>query len=177
MELLDPLRTGSLLVHLHKTGNKVSQWKLRWVISQVDYLGHRLTADGGQIQTSPKTVIQDAPKPQTRKQTMSFFQGCANTAGHGFCVMQSQPHPSKTNKWQRLIALSGRPQLTPLWLTYRQPLMTSAVLIPPNGDKPFVHMVHCKNGYMTSVLMRHHGNKLTPLCYYSKRLDSVGRSG
>ena len=66
----------ALLQHLYKTGNKVSKDKLQWVRKEVNYLGHTLSAAGRQIQTARKQTIADVPKPETKKQMMSFLGLC-----------------------------------------------------------------------------------------------------
>ncbi|KAL0149321.1 hypothetical protein M9458_055359, partial [Cirrhinus mrigala] len=43
----------------------------------------------------------------------------------------------------------------------------------PNGDRPFIQMVDEKNGFMTSVLLQHHGDRLRPVAYFSGKLDPV----
>ncbi len=43
----------------------------------------------------------------------------------------------------------------------------------PVPTKPFVQMVNEKNGFMTSVLIKHHGDKLQPVADFSSKLDPV----
>ena len=65
--------TIALLQHLAVHGHKASLSKLQFVSEKVTFLGHVITAEGKTL--SPKCVeaIQNIPKPDTKKQVMSFL--------------------------------------------------------------------------------------------------------
>ncbi|XP_016111873.1 uncharacterized protein [Sinocyclocheilus grahami] len=43
----------------------------------------------------------------------------------------------------------------------------------PVINRPFVQMVDEKNGFMSSVLLQTHGDRLRPVAYFSTKLDAV----
>lgn len=65
--------TMALLEFLADQGHKVSKKKLQLVKQQVTYLGHSLTAEERKILPDRKQAIMNAPKPETKKQMMSFL--------------------------------------------------------------------------------------------------------
>lgn len=65
--------TIDLLKYLAETGNKVSKDKLPLWKTKVKYLGHTLTQAGRAINIERQSAILSAPKPQTKKQMMSFL--------------------------------------------------------------------------------------------------------
>ncbi|XP_014823266.1 PREDICTED: uncharacterized protein LOC106903790 isoform X2 [Poecilia mexicana] len=169
----------ALLHHLSKTGNKVNKDKLQWVRQEVNYLGHTLSAEGKQIQKARKETISEAPKPETKKQMMSFLGLC------NYCRAWIPHYAEKTQALQDLIhgtpmAMTDKiiwnPEAEKSFIELKQALMQATTLILPNYKKTFVQTVDCRNGFMTSVLLQSHGDKLKPLAFYSKRLDPVAQS-
>lgn len=65
-----------VLRHLQQEGHKVSKDKIQFVQKEVVYLGHKINDKGKAILTDRKQVIQNAPKPQTKQQMMSFLGLC-----------------------------------------------------------------------------------------------------
>ncbi|XP_060762130.1 uncharacterized protein LOC132871714 [Neoarius graeffei] len=69
---------------------------------------------------------------------------------------------------QSMLRLS-RTRLTSL----KSALQTTPTLGLPDPNKPFVQTVDEKKGFMTSVLLQKHGDRLRPVAYFSNRLDPV----
>ncbi|XP_034146327.1 uncharacterized protein LOC117593887 [Esox lucius] len=57
----------------------------------------------------------------------------------------------------------------------KQALTTSPTLGLPDPKKKFIQAVCEKDGYMSSVLMQKHGDKLRPIAYFSSKLDAVAQ--
>ena len=67
------LDTIVLLKHLAHNGHKASLSKLQFAQTEVKYLGHVITAEGKSLSPKRLLSIQSVPKPQTKKQLMSFL--------------------------------------------------------------------------------------------------------
>ena len=62
-----------LLRYLAEQGHKVSKNKLQLWKKPVKYLGFNISFEGKHLDENRKTAILQAPKPQTKKQMMSFL--------------------------------------------------------------------------------------------------------
>ena len=139
------------------------------------YLGHHLSAAGRTIFTDRKTIVLQAPKPETKKQ-MSFL-GLVNYCRAWMPNYAEIASPLSKLMYEKDISMSTKLQWTPeaeeAFCKVKQALVSTTALALPNYEKPFVQMVDCKGHFMTSVLAQTFGSKLRPVAYYSAKLDSV----
>ncbi|MGL4647084.1 MAG: hypothetical protein ACRCVL_08370, partial [Cetobacterium sp.] len=63
-------------MYLAKEGHKASLSKLQFVQQQVKFLGHLISEQGKTIEQNRVAAIQNIPKPNTKKQLMSFLGMC-----------------------------------------------------------------------------------------------------
>lgn len=177
-ETEDKCREASLAVlkHLAQTGNKVSLSKLQWVKQQVVYLGHTVSHAGRSITDKRMQTVAQFPKPRTKKEVMSFLGLCNyNRMWVPNYAEMSQPlldlaHSSNLKMTEKV---EWNSQAESSFVQLKQALQTKQALPLPDYSKPFIQMVDCKNGFMTSVLLQTFGTHQRALGYYSKRLDSV----
>ena len=168
--------TVALLKHLAEEGHKVSKAKVQICKEQVKYLGHHLSAGGRTILQDRKTAVLQAPKPQTKKQMMSFL-GLTNYCRAWVPNYAEITGPLNKMMYDEQINMSAQIKWTPeaenALCELKRVLVSSVALALPDYSKPFVQMVDCKNHYMTSVLVQQHGEKMKPIAYFSSKLDSV----
>uniref|UniRef100_A0A3B3C1J5 ribonuclease H n=1 Tax=Oryzias melastigma TaxID=30732 RepID=A0A3B3C1J5_ORYME len=69
--------TVALLHHLAAEGHKVSRHKMQFVQKEVTFLGHVISAQGKCLSSKHLTAIQQAPRPETVKQLLSFIGLCS----------------------------------------------------------------------------------------------------
>uniref|UniRef100_A0A669CCD9 ribonuclease H n=1 Tax=Oreochromis niloticus TaxID=8128 RepID=A0A669CCD9_ORENI len=168
--------TLTVLHHLAEQGHKVSQHKLQLWKAEVTYLGHTLSGQGKKLLDSRKLAVQNAPKPQTKQQMMSFLGLC------NFCRSWIPEYALKVQPLQNIIYgknLGLKDKVT--WSTeasiafehLKTVLQTNIVLALPDYDKLFYLHVDGGGGYMKAVLTQTFGEKQRPLAFYSSKLDSV----
>lgn len=166
----------TVLHHLAEQGHKVSQHKLQLWSPKVTYLGHTLTGEGKKLLDSRKLAVQNAPKPLTKQQMMTFLRLC------NFCRTWIPEYTKTVQPMQDLIygrnlGLKDKLQWTPAageaFSNLKLALQTNTVLALPDYDKPFYLHVDGGAGYMKAVLAQAFGEKQRPLAFYSCKLDSV----
>uniref|UniRef100_A0A669ESG0 ribonuclease H n=1 Tax=Oreochromis niloticus TaxID=8128 RepID=A0A669ESG0_ORENI len=168
--------TMTVLHHLAEQGHKVSQHKLQLWSQKVTYLGHSLTGEGKTLLGSRKLAVQNAPKPHTKQQMMSFLGVC------NYCRSWIPDYALLAQPLQNLIygknlALKDKIEWTPeaeeAFSNLKLALQSHTVLALPDYDKPFCLHVDGGAGYMKAVLTQAFGEKQRPLAFYSCKLDSV----
>ncbi|KAL1264181.1 hypothetical protein QQF64_004536 [Cirrhinus molitorella] len=167
--------TVTLLKLLAEEGHKVSLSKLQFV-KQVTFLGHVITPNSKSLSDKRVQGIKDVPKPITKKQMLSFLGMCSycRTFIPNYAICE-QPLRSLTvgKGLKSTDKIEWTAEAEEAFVNMKIQLSQAPVLGLPNADKPFVQMVDEKNGFMTSVLLQHHGDKLRPVAYFSSKLDPV----
>ncbi|XP_062419418.1 uncharacterized protein LOC119228347 isoform X2 [Pungitius pungitius] len=168
--------TLKLLKHLAKEGHKASLSKLQFVSQNVRFLGHDISGEGKTLSPKRIAAIASIPKPNTKKQMMSFL---------GMCSYCRSFIPNYSQMEQPLSNLIHGKNLTAhdkiIWTEeglaaftqMKCALQTPPTLGLPNPNKPFTQTVDERQGCMTSVLLQPHGDKLRPVAYFSAKLDPV----
>ncbi|XP_062421340.1 uncharacterized protein LOC119202433 isoform X3 [Pungitius pungitius] len=168
--------TLKLLKHLAKEGHKASLSKLQFVSQNVRFLGHDISGEGKTLSPKRIAAIVSIPKPNTKKQMMSFLGMCSYCRSFipNYSQME-QPlsnliHGKNLTAHDKIIwTEEGHAAFTQM----KYALQTPPTLGLPNPNKPFTQTVDERQGCMTSVLLQPHGDKLRPVAYFSAKLDPV----
>ncbi|KAL1263451.1 hypothetical protein QQF64_006190 [Cirrhinus molitorella] len=168
--------TVTLLKHLAEEGHKVSLSKLQFVKQQVTFLGHVITPNSKSLSDKRVQGIKDVPKPITKKQMLSFLGMCSycRTFIPNYAILE-QPLRSLTIEkgLKSTDKIEWTAEAEEAFANIKIQLSQAPVLGLPNADKRFVQMVDEKTGFMTSVLLQHHGDRLRPVAYFSSKLDPI----
>uniref|UniRef100_A0AAQ4RT80 ribonuclease H n=1 Tax=Gasterosteus aculeatus aculeatus TaxID=481459 RepID=A0AAQ4RT80_GASAC len=168
--------TLKLLQHLAAEGHKASLSKLQFVSQNVHFLGHNISGEGKTL--SPKRIasIVTLPKPQTKKQMMSFLGMCSYCRSFIPNYSQLEQPLSSLIHGKNLSAhdkIQWLPAASQAFTDMKCTLQVPPTLGLPDSHKPFTQTVDERSGCMTSVLLQSHGDKLRPVAYFSAKLDPV----
>ncbi|XP_048854188.1 uncharacterized protein LOC125721988 [Brienomyrus brachyistius] len=168
--------TLTVLQHLYNTGHKASKQKLQYCKKTVVYLGHNLSQKGRSLLEIRKQAIQEAPKPQTKQQMMSFL-GLCNYCREWLPDYAFLIQPLQNLIYGKEMTLKDKIQWTEdgenVFTNLKRMLQTNVTLALPDYQQPFTLCVDANQGYMKAVLTQPFGAKERPLAFYSKRLDAV----
>ncbi len=141
--------TVTLLNHLAREGHKVSLTKLQCVKQEITFFFWvTLTPNSKAISEKRIKAIKEVPKPITKRQLLSFL---------GMCAYCRTFIPNYAHLEKPLRALTTGKGLRSC----------------DKIEKPFTQMVDEKHGFMSSVLLQIHGDRLRPVAYFSTKLDAV----
>ncbi len=168
--------TVALLKHLTQEGHKVSLSKLQFVKQQVTFLGHVITPNSKSLSDKRLQGIKDVPKPITKKQMLSFLGMCSycRTFIPNYAIFEQPLRALTIGKGLKSCdKIEWTGEAEEAFVNMKVQLSMALNLGPPVPTKPFVQMVDEKNGFMTSVLLQNHGDRLRPVAYFSSKLDPV----
>ncbi len=168
--------TVTLLNHLAQEGHKVSLTKLQFVKQEITFLGHTITPNSKAISEKRVKAIKDVPRPITKKQLLSFLGMCAfcRTFIPNYASLGKPLRALTTGKGLRSCDKIEWPtEAQEAFATMKMQLAQAPTLGLPAIERPFTQMVDEKHGFMTSVLLQTHGDRLRPVAYFSTKLDAV----
>ncbi len=145
--------TVTLLNHLAREGHKVSLTKLQVVKQEIIFfLGHTITPNSKAISEKRIKAIRDVPRRITKKQLLSFLGMCAycRTFIPNYAFLEKPLRALTTGKGLRSC---------------------------DKIERPFTQMVDEKHGFMSSVRLQTHGDRLRPIAYFSTKLEICGSCG
>ncbi len=168
--------TVTLLNHLAREGHKVSLTKLQFVKQEITFLGHTITPNSKAISEKRIQAIKDVPRPITKKQLLSFLGMCAycRTFIPNYAFLEKPLRALTTGKGLRSCDKIYWPtEAQEAFANMKLQLAQAPTLGLPVLEKPFTQMVDEKHGFMSSVLLQTHGDRLRPVAYFSTKLDAV----
>ncbi|MGL4646348.1 MAG: RNase H-like domain-containing protein, partial [Cetobacterium sp.] len=142
----------------------------------MNFLGHLISEQGKTIEQNRVAAIGNIPKPNTKKQLMSFLGMCSycRTFIPNYAVLEAPLCAVAHGKGlQAHSALTWAPEAEKAFVDLKMALQTTPTLGIPDPNKLFVQTVEEKSVCMTSVLLQNHGGKLRPAAYFSAKLDPV----
>ncbi len=168
--------TVTLLNHLAQEGHKVSLTKLQFVKQEITFLGHTITPNSKAISEKRVKAIKDVPRPITKKQLLSFLGMCAycRTFIPNYAFLEKPLRALTTGKGLRSCDKIDWPtEAQEAFANMKMQLAQAPTLSLPAIERPFTQMVDEKHGFMSSVLLQTHGDRLRPVAYFSTKLDAV----
>lgn len=147
---------------------------MQFATQSVTFLGHTISHEGKSLSSKHLTAIQQAPRPTTVKQLLSFIGLCSycRTFVPNFSEL-SKPLTALTHSKTMSAPVLWNPEAEEAFSALKLALQTPPTLGLPDPSKPFVQTVDERNGCMTSVLLQSHGDVLRPVAYFSCKLDAV----
>ncbi len=139
-------------------------------------MGHTITPNSKAISEKRVKAIKDVPRPIRKKQLLSFLGMCAycRTFIPNYAFLEKPLRALTTGKGLRSCDKIEWPtEAQEAFATMKMQLAQAPTLGLPAIERPFTQMVDEKHGFMSSVLLQTHGDRLRPVAYFSTKLDAV----
>ncbi len=167
--------TVTLLNHLAREGHKVSLTKLQFCAAGNNFFWVTLRPNNKAISEKRIKAIKDVPRPLT-KTLLSFLGMCAycRTFIPNYAHLEKPLRALTTGKGLRSCdKINWSTEAQDAFAHMKLQLAQAPTLGLPVLEKPFTQMVDEKHGFMSSVLLQTHGDRLRPVAYFSTKLDAV----
>ncbi|TWW55636.1 Retrovirus-related Pol polyprotein from transposon opus [Takifugu flavidus] len=166
--------TVKLLKHLAAEGHKACLSKLQFVQEEVTYLGYIITAEGRTLSSKRVEAIQNCPKPHFIREMRSFLGRCSScrTFIPNHAVLQAPLNALLQGEGVKSHdKVTWTSEAEEAFEALKLALQTPATLRLPDPSRPFTQVADETDGCMTSVLLQEHQGKMTPIAYFSAKLD------
>ncbi len=167
--------TVTLLNHMAREGHKVSLTKLQFCAAGNNFFWVTLRPNNKAISEKRIKAIKDVPRPLT-KTLLSFLGMCAycRTFIPNYAFLEKPLRALTTGKGLRSCdKINWSTEAQDAFAHMKLQLAQAPTLGLPVLEKPFTQMVDEKHGFMSSVLLQTHGDRLRPVAYFSTKLDAV----
>ena len=161
-----------LLQRLSDHGMVINPAKCVLGVSELDFLGHRVSAQGIQPLQEKVSVIRSFPQPTSLRKLREFL-GLVNFY-HRFI-------PNGANTLEPLNRLLSSPESTPRHLAWneesitafnaiKQALADATLLVHPKPHAPTSIMADASDRAVGAVLQQYMDNRWCPIAYFSRKL-------
>lgn len=143
--------------------------KCKFLLTEINYLGHKITREGITIQESNIKAVKSFPIPKTVKQVRSFL-GFANYY-RDFIPNFAEKAKPLTNLTKKGIKFEWSPECQQAMVYFTDQITSSPILQPPDFTKEFILSCDASTLAIAGVLSQAH-NKMTdkPVGFFSRGL-------
>lgn len=169
------------IIHLEAVFKRLQQHSLfvkgskcRFLQTEIEFLGHRISPLGISVDTSKTQVIREWPTPQSTTELQSFLglAGYYRRFIENFAGITS----SLTDLLKKEVIFEWTPQHQSAFSLLKTKLSSAPVLRVPDFKKPFILSTDASIVAVGGVLSQQFDDGVHPLCYDSKKLNDTEKN-
>jgi len=148
--------------------------KSKFFRSELVFLGHKVSADGIQVDESKTKAIQEWPIPQTVTEVKAFlglasyYRKFVRNFSHIAAPLTNLTSVKKKFQWT--------PEAEAAFRRLKEALLSPPILQLPDPNKPFAVMTDASEYAIGAVLLQDQGQGVRPCAYLSRKLQSAERN-
>lgn len=162
----------AVLQRLQRAKYYASLPKCMFAQSEIQFLGHIVSAQGIKPTADKLQAVRDWPRPQNVHDVRSFLGMCSfyRKFIHRFAHIASPLHDLTKGSPKKRAAIVWTEECELSFTTLKSKLCEAPVLTLPDPTKPFVLHTDASDFAIGAVLMQDLGSGLQPVEYYSRKL-------